>query len=424
MVSLHAEVVVGISLGILIGVAPAVGAVLVGAAVELLDSSVSRVAVVVPALAIATAAGVAGGLVRLTVAHVPRLLAALAVVGLSAAYGYSRGVELASSVPRDWSREVERGRPLSEASLEAVDASGQVTIHPSGEIGNLDGYPSLPESLRADLADAEFRLPADLPLDELETRIERRLTERFDLAAVAVSLDPRGRATIAAAPPISGIARHVPDGYSAVTIRSFVPSGLARGEPVLVRADSRTIEGIVLADVGPTSLHDGSLVRARGREAADPDDADGAPTGAAPSPNEPGADVVPSNQHVANAGLGRVTVAVPTGSADVLLGSNVATVAVQSRNPRADFRAFTALEEANQAVRFVVLDDDLVESVRSTSSGPRVLAVRSEADDEWQFDPDPADLAAGWEAVVAGDRGTLDELVDASVAATPAVIEA
>ncbi|MFC6769810.1 potassium transporter TrkA, partial [Natrinema soli] len=207
--NLPVEVLLGLYLGLLTGIVPAFVAGSLGFLVRYFTGvTIPGFGVVVLALSIASVQGGLLGLVEPTIAQSPRLLIAVLVVLMLALYAHNQGDKLGAELPRRLSFTRLRQRTLSADVVELVGSVGQVTVRPTGEIRDMEGYPPLSPSLREALKAGSWRLPADLPLSELEARIEERLRTDHDLADVDIAMDERGRATIVAAPPSGTLSRH------------------------------------------------------------------------------------------------------------------------------------------------------------------------------------------------------------------------
>ncbi|MFU8866680.1 potassium transporter TrkA [Natronococcus sp.] len=403
--ALPVEVLLGLYLGLLTGIVPAFVSGALGFLVRYVTGvSLPGFGVLVLALSIASVQGGLLGLVEPTIAQSPRLLVAVLVVLMLALYAHNQGDKLGAELPKRLSLTQLRQRTLSADVIEFVGTAGRVTIRPTGEIRDVEGYPPLPSSLRTTIKESSWRLPADLPLSELEVRLEERLRTEHDLADVAVSLDERARASITAAPPAGGLSRRVPDGQRAVSVAALVPTGLARGDEVTVRSDARSIAGTVLSV--RTDRDDERETDERGTD-SDRDEAEPAGEDEA----EPAA--VGSGTTSASAGgTGRVTVAVDETDVRALLEAETPRLVVGSRGTNRDFTAFTLLKRAGYAVRRLVAPVELPES-----SDVRVLAVRSQgrgSDDRgqrWRFAPDvDRSLEPGEEAFVAGPEPAVSAL--------------
>jgi len=400
MISLPVEVLVGISFGILIGIVPAfaIGAVGFGLA-HYGDRRLPHAAVVGAALPAAAVNGYLIGVVDAGAVQVPRYAVGSLVVVILALYADSQGRALAADAPRSTELTTVRERTLSGAAIDAVDATGQVTISAAGDVRDVDGHPPLAPDVRAALESGSWRLPSDLPLSELERRLEARLRTEHDLADVSVSIDGRGRASVAAAPPSKELARRIPDGWRAVSVQATLPTGLAPGDEVAVETAAGTADGVV---VGATANDD------RGPDEGAPSvpgDSDTAVHDATGAIRQLGA---------TDGGRGRLTVAVPTADAGAVLAGERGRVVVEPRGARHDFEALSLLEEAGTVVRSVFVDEG-VRSALSDADGVHLLGVRGTDSDgdgpsEWAFDPDGATPEAGSEAFVAGERSVLEEI--------------
>lgn len=408
MPALPVEVLLGIYLGLLTGIVPAFVAGALGFVVRYVTGvTLPGFGVVVLSLSIASIQGGLMGLVEPDVAQSPRLLVAVLVVLMLTLYAHNQGDELGAKLPRRVSLSSLRKRTLSADVVEFVGGIGQVTVRPTGPIGDVEGYPALPIDLRTTIGDGAWQLPADLPLSELESRLEERLRTDHDLADVSVSIDERGRASVAAAPPSSGLSRRVPDGHRAISIDALVPTGLARGDRVVVSTGTETVSGTVLSvdadgDLAPAPTTDGDGTAIDGGTPAEP----------SPTAHPPGATTA--------GGAGRVTVVVPQREATALLAADRGRVIVQSRATNPGFEAISVLKRAGHAVRRVTVrsapDDEGEASVRDV----RVLAVRRGGSERngrrqgWVFTPGvDRRLAPGDEAFVAGPVASVDQFVEA-----------
>ena len=409
MPSLPVEVLLGIYLGLLTGIVPAFVAGALGFVVRYVTGvTLPGLGVVVLALSIASIQGGLLGLVEPDIAQSPRLLVAVLVVLMLALYAHSQGDKLGSELPRRVSFSSIRKRTLSADVVEFVGGIGQVTVRPTGPIGDVEGYPPLPADLRATIADGSWQLPADLPLSELEVRLEDRLRTDHDLADVSVSIDERGRATIAAAPPSSGLSRRVPERHRAVSIDALVPAGLARGDRVVVSTDAESVSGTVLSVATDASRTD----RAPATDAGD----------AVTDGGEVSADATPVRHagETVEGGDGRVTVVVPRRSAAALLSADGGHVIVQSRATNPGFEALSLLKRGGYAVRRVTVRSTAETDGLPAAGAVTVLAVRrsgSETDSRrrgWVFAPGiKRRLTAGDEAFVAGPEVAVDEFAEA-----------
>lgn len=389
--TLPVEVLLGLYLGLLTGIVPAFVSGALGFLVRYVTGvSLPGFGVLVLALSIASVQGGLLGLVEPTIAQSPRLLVAVLVVLMLALYAHNQGDKLGAELPRRLSLTQLRQRTLSADVIEFVGTAGRVTIRPTAEISDMEGYPPLPSSLRTTIKESSWRLPADLPLSELEVRLEERLRTEHDLADVAVSLDERARASITAAPPTGGLSRQVSDGKRAVSVTGLVPTGLARGDEVTARSDGRSIAGTVL-----------SVRTDSERDEAEPD---GGEDEAEPPAVESGATSASAG------GVGRVTVAVDEGDVRPLLEAEAPRLVVRSRGTNPDFEAFALLKRAGYALRRVVVDS----AGLPASSDLRVLAVRGQdrgsdgRGQRWRFVPgSDRPLEPGEEAFVAGPERTV-----------------
>ncbi len=332
---------------------------------------------------------------------------------------------------------------------------GTVTVRPTGPVGDVEGYPPLPADLRATIAGGSWEFPADLPISELETRLAERLRTDHDLADVEVSIDDRGRATIAAAAPVGALSRRVPRGHRAVSVDALVPTGMARGESVAVLArpgaspndagdgsptddaaggapagtgDGATTDATptdagdgITTDPGPIVV-EGTLVSARSNGAV--------PLSPPPEEDDPSADgtdeVTPQRAApVTDGGEGRVTVAVQRGDAERLLAAGGARVVVRSRGKQREYALVGLLRRAGKRIaRLPVREDGALDGTTIGAAdvrdayGVAVLAVRRSSDAadgrRWVFAPggDTA-LAAGDEVFVVGGRDQLDRFREA-----------
>jgi hypothetical protein len=397
--TLPVEVLLGLYLGLLTGIVPAFVAGALGFLVRYVTGvSLPGFGVVVLALSIASVQGGLLGLVEPDIAQSPRLLVAVLVVLMLSLYAHNQGDTLGAEVPRRISLSQLRQRTLSADVIEFVGTVGQVTIRPTSEIRDMEGYPPLPSELRTALRDGSWRLPADLPLSELEVRLEERLRTEHDLADVVVSIDAQARATITAAPPVSGLSRRVQDGKRAVSIATLVPTGLARGDEVSVRPAGRSIDGTVLSV--RTELDDRTT-------ASDPDAtrsevvSDGGEDEPTTLPSDVGG--------ASTGGVGRVTVALDPEDVTPVLEAERPRLVVRSRGTNRDFEAFALVRRAGYAIRRVTVGPAAGEGAPIEPPDITVLAVRRQGATEldrrhgWLFVPgDGLSLEPGDEVFLAG----------------------
>ncbi|WP_435070113.1 potassium channel family protein [Haloplanus sp. C73] len=387
MASFPVEVLLGLYLGILTGIVPALVAWGFGFAFKYITGvTVPALGVVVLAVAIA---GINGGLMALNdptftqSANQVRLSVAVIFVLMLSLYAHSVGDKMGAEFPRRLSLRKLTNRTLSSDVVELVGGRGQVEIRISGDVGDMEGYPAVPADLRSEMQEWSATFPADVPLVELESRVADRLRTEFDLADVSVSLDERASATVNAAPPLGGLSKRIPSGKRGVSLRALLPTGTARGDEVTLATPDRTYEGTVV-----------SLRSDRARDATRGAETDGGTDLPAP----PLAPPLP----VADGGDGRVTVAVDASQSSSLLGTTVDRLAVKSRGTRREYELLSLLRRAGHRIRKVTIREGSplagttigAAAVRD-SHGVTVLAVRH--DGRWQFAP------RGSQELVAGD---------------------
>ncbi|ELZ11275.1 hypothetical protein C478_12720 [Natrinema thermotolerans DSM 11552] len=409
MPSLPVEVLLGLYLGLLTGIVPAFVAGSLGFLVRYFTGvTLPGFGVVVLALSIASVQGGLLGLVEPTIAQSPRLLVAVLVVLMLALYAHNQGDKLGAELPRRLSLTSLRQRTLSADVVELVGSVGQVTVRPTGEIHDMEGYPPLSADLRRTLKAGSWRLPADLPLSELEARLEERLRTDHDLADVAVAIDERARATITAAPPSGGLSRRVPAGRRAVSLTTLVPTGLASGDAVSVRAGDRSIGGTV--------------VSARTESDADRDVDSTASADAVATDGGADSEPVPSaNPHAATAGgSGRVTIAVSRRDVKPILEADSPRLVVRSRGTSREFEALSLVKREGYAIRRLTVGPAGATDETIAGTDVTVLAVRRQGSETgerrhgWVFAPGiERRLEAGDEAFVAGPDDAVEAFAEA-----------
>lgn len=417
MQALPVQILLGIYLGILTGIIPALVAGVLGFVFKYFTGvSIPGLGVVVLALAVA---GVNGGLLALNDPTIrasdnaTALLVAIIVVLMLALYAHAKGDKLGGSLPRHISLRKLTQRTLSSDVVELVGGRGQVRVRVAGEVGNMEGYPPLPAELRTEIGEGEWTFPADVPLAELETRLADRLRTDYDLTDVSVRLDERARATVNAAPPTGGLSKRIPQGERAVSIAALLPTGLARGDEVRVRTDAGTVTGTVVS------------ARSSGGKDDTPQPAPiatGDATGGDPLADggeQTAVETVPAAAPVTDGGEGRLTVSVSRSDASTLLAADRGRAVVLSRGTRREFELVSLLRRAGKRFRRVSvraggpLDDVTIgEAGVRDEYGVVILAIR---DDRWRIAPGGSTkLTADQELFVVGSRDALATFEEAA----------
>ena len=412
MPSLPVEILLGIYLGLLTGIFPALISGGLGFIFKYFTGvTLPGLGVVVLAVAVAGVNGGLLGLIDPTIKQSPRLLVAVTVVMMLALYAHSQGDRLGASLPKRFSLRSIRRRTLSMDVVDFVGGIGQVTIEPAGQVGDMEGYPPLPADVRTAIEAGAWKFPADVPLDELERRLADRLRSEYDLADAAATIDSQGRATISAAPPSGGLSRRVPEGHRAVSVNALVPTGVARGEKVRILTDGGTVSGTVLS--------------AKSDPDADPPEppvaTDGGEVDAA------GEIPVPTAAPTTTGGEGRITVAVPGERAGTLLGASRGRVVVLSRGTRREYELVSLFRRAGKRIERMTVGSAagtdgtrLDATTLRTDRGVALLAVKrnesADGDPEggWAFSPaGAAPLTPGDEVFVAGTADAVERFREA-----------
>ena len=396
MAAFPLQILLGVYLGLVTGIVPALVAWVLGFTFKYFTNvSIPGFGVVVLALAIA---GVNGGLLALNDraivggANGVAILVAIVVVLMLSMYAHAKGDQMGAATPKRLTLKKLADRTLSADVVDLVGGRGEVQLKIAGEVGDVEGYPTLPGELRREIREASIALPADLPISELERRAEDRLRSEFDLADVSVRIDERGHASVAAAPPSAGLSKRVPAGKRAVSLTTMVPTGTAAGDEVSIRTPESTHEGTVVS------------VRPATERAETPAVADGGEVEPAPTPTA----------KTAAGGRDRVTVSVTRDTAQALLEREVTGLNVRSRGERREFELLALLRRSGKRLRRVtvreggVLDGHGLGEVGAHSQyGVVVLAARG--DDGWTLVPDGSYVPeAGQELFVVGSSADLD----------------
>ncbi|MFO8115785.1 MAG: TrkA C-terminal domain-containing protein [Halorubrum sp.] len=430
--TLPVEIVFGIYLGVITGILPALVSGVLGFVFKYVTGvTIPGLGVVVLALALA---GINGGLLALndetirSSERAPAILTAIVVILMLSLYAHAQGDKLGATVPKRLSLQQLRDRTLSTDVVELVGGRGRATVEVTGEVSDMEGYPPLPAETRRAIVDGEWTFPAHLPLVELEDRFAERLRTEFDLADVAVRIDERANATVAAAPPTGALSKRVPNGKRAVSVPALLPTGIARGDVVRVMAPDLAVDGTVLAartsgqpEPGAGKSPDGETGKAggdppgTGRSDAEARGDGDARTDGGEAPPVPPA----TNAPTTTGGEGRLTVAVERTEAAALLRAGRGRVLVLSRGTRREYELTTLLRRAGKRFRKVsVVPGGPLDGHTIGEVGVREaydVAVLAARHDEWTITPGGSQrLSAEDELFVVGSRDALDRFAEAA----------
>ncbi len=404
MVSLPADILLGIYLGVLVGVVPALGVWAASFGFRYTQElSLPRASAVVFGLVLAGLTGwalsVVGEPTVGSAGPIRFVMATAIVLGLSMA-AHVNGDEIAGRFPRRLSIADLGGRSIAKDKAELTKDEDEVRIRVVGDVGDVDGYPVLPDDLRTAIRNVEIELPVDLRLDEIERRVEDQLEVIYDLASVSVDIDERGRARVNAAPPFSGLSKRVGGGRHAATVSGLVPTGLARGDEVTVITPDAQVRGTVIsAEANPETVR-GAVPDIEPRSNDEPKNGGDLPKQV--------------RTPTTNGGDGEITVAVTRTDVQPLLRTDETKIVVESRSLDREYEVVSMLRRVGHHIQRISVrsESELAGSTLGTADlredhDVAVLAVRKAGG--WQIAPrGETELEAGDELFAAGTRENLE----------------
>lgn len=391
------ELTVGVYLGIVTAFFPALVAFMIGLSFKYFTGlSIPALAVVVLS---GTLAGISGGLMGLMSEEIVESWAgitAFLVILMACLWAHSQGDKLGGTIPRRLTIKNLKSNRLSADFVERVDSFGQIRIRPVGDVHDIEGYPPLPEDVRAKVKERSWKFPADLPIDEIEEQLEEKLVSEFEIAEAIVELDREGRASISAAPSSAGLSRRVPNGMRAVSIRTLVPTGLYRGDRVTVRLPDGDVTGEILsAQTNTTGGEPNRNISTDGGEEPEP--------------------TVETGSSTTTGGEGEITIALPFIEARRVIDTEFAPIHVQPRGKQREYEAIGILEQHGNRFRKIIvaeesdvcgktigelrIRDDYGVAVLSIRRGTNVTTVPKSSND----------LQAGDELIVVGQRDAVNQ---------------
>jgi hypothetical protein len=213
--------------------------------------------------------GFSGGL--LAILEQPTFGGAIKIVAVSIfiVWGVNTGDKIAGKIPKKGVSifGIRGGKP----------AYTTVKLPNARLIYDMAAKPRVPDSLKAELSEREFTLPADLPIEDLASRVKRRLITDWGVGDVELELDQDGKVIhLAISAKEQGLSGVIPEGSVAIPIEcSVIPSNLAAGDVVKIFLDDNdVIEKIEVKGVNEdqkviTIVADlGMLEKIRGKKAS------------------------------------------------------------------------------------------------------------------------------------------------------------
>lgn len=393
------EVSLGLYLGLLAGIFPALVSFGLGFAFKYLTGvSIPGLGVVVLAGGLA---GISGGLLGLldeNVAQSTTGVAAILIVLMLSLWAHAQGDKLGASVPRQLTLSRLRGTDFSTDFLERVDSYGQIKIKPVS-VEDIEGYPPLTEETRQAIQSSTWKFPVGLSISELETKVAEKLTEAYSLADVTVTIDSEGLAEITAAPETAGLSRRIPSGQRAVSIRTLLPTGLAIGDQVTLTLPDGSVTGPVVS-----AKTDGVKPESDAKPTDSDVETDGGTEGVTERPQQ-----APTT----TGGEGSVTVALPPEEARSVVRAETAKLTVQSRGKNREYETVDILERGDNQFQLVAVsagspfDGVSLEDAKFREKfGVAVLAVRRSTD-RIVAPPRSTRLTAGDELLVTGTASAI-----------------
>jgi hypothetical protein len=215
--------------------------------------------------------GFSGGL--LAIFDNPTVGGAIEVVTISifTVWGVNTGDKIAEKMPK------KSPGAILDGIRGGKPAYTTVKLPNSRLINDMVGKPRVPDSLKAELSEREFTLPADLPMEDLTNRVKRRLITDWGVGDVELELNQEGKVIhLAISAKERGLSAAIPKGSVAIPIECrVIPSNLASGDFVKIFLEnSKAIERIEVKGVNEahkviTIVADlGLLERIRGNKAS------------------------------------------------------------------------------------------------------------------------------------------------------------
>jgi hypothetical protein len=189
--------------------------------------------------------GISGGLLAIleqpTIHGVTEIIIASIVIG----WGVHTGNKMAERIPK---KNISFQNILKQKNRKYRE----VKLPNAHLIFDISGKSRVPQEIKNELSEREMIFPSDLPPEEIERRIKRRLITDWGVGQVEVEIGHNGKIThLAISAKEQGLSEVIPKGFVAVPIKSeMLPSGLALGDIVRVYLkNEEVIEGVEIKGV-------------------------------------------------------------------------------------------------------------------------------------------------------------------------------
>lgn len=181
--------------------------------------------------------GFSGGL--LAILDQPTLGGAMEIVAVSIfiVWGVNTGDKIAEKIPKKSPGSILDSFRGRKPEYSTVKLPSSLLIY------DIVGKPRVPDSLKAELSEREFNLPADLPLEDIANRVKRRLITDWGIGNVEFELDQEAKVIhFAISAKERGLSPVIPEGSVAIPIECrVIPSNLAAGDFVKIFLENNEV---------------------------------------------------------------------------------------------------------------------------------------------------------------------------------------
>jgi hypothetical protein len=181
--------------------------------------------------------GFSGGL--LAILEQPTLGGVIEIVAVSIfiVWGVNTGDKIAEKMPKKSAASILDGIRGGKTAYTTIKLPNSRLIY------DMVGKPRVSESLKTELSEREFTLPADLPMEDIIKRVKRRLITDWGIGDVELELDQESKIIhFAISARERGLSLAIPEGSVAVPIKCrVIPSNLASGDLVRIFLENNEV---------------------------------------------------------------------------------------------------------------------------------------------------------------------------------------